>query len=150
MPMDRSRYPADWPAISLRIRQRDGNRCVHCGAVNGTYMLVERDGTRRETSPDDSDADEPLAPGQRITKIVLTVAHLGTPHADGTPGDVHDKLDVRPENLASLCQRCHFRYDRAEHGANAARTRVRRRIDRGQMALIADSPAPRPAGGRKQ
>lgn len=63
------------------------------------------------------------------------MAHLGTPHADGRPGDKHDKMDVRDENLAALCQRCHLNYDRDEHRVNAARTRRRKRIEAGQMEL---------------
>ncbi len=27
-------YPPDWPEISARIRERDGNRCAWCGAAN--------------------------------------------------------------------------------------------------------------------
>lgn len=125
----------DWEAISLRVRVRDGNRCKFCGAPNKAYFLVERDGTRREIRPADAEADEPLEPGQRIVKIVLTVAHLGVPHPDGTPGNKHDKSDVRDENLAALCQRCHLNYDRDEHAHNAANTRRRKRIERGQMEL---------------
>jgi 5-methylcytosine-specific restriction endonuclease McrA len=35
MPHDRSRYPADWPEISKRIRfERAGNKCEWCGAAN--------------------------------------------------------------------------------------------------------------------
>jgi 5-methylcytosine-specific restriction endonuclease McrA len=44
------RYPKDWKQISLRIRERAGNRCENCGVEN--YSI--RDGS----------------------KIVLTVAHL--------------------------------------------------------------------------
>ena len=55
---------------------------------------------------------------------------------DGTAGDKHDKLDVRDENLAALCQRCHLRYDIREHMANAAATRRRKREEGGQMVLI--------------
>lgn len=36
MPFHPERYPADWGVISKRIRERDGNRCVNCGAVNHT------------------------------------------------------------------------------------------------------------------
>ena len=32
---ERSRYPKDWPAISKRIRDRDGNACLWCHAANG-------------------------------------------------------------------------------------------------------------------
>lgn len=111
MPVDWSRYPADWKAISLHIREREGWRCKWCGAANG--QPNPRTGSR----------------------VVLTVAHLGTPHADGRPGDKHDKMDVRDENLAALCQRCHLNYDRDEHIANAARTRRARKVAAGQGEL---------------
>lgn len=104
MPMQRDRYPADWEAISLYIRfERAQGRCEWCQAENG------------QPHPDTG------------SRVVLTVAHLGTAHADGSPGDKHDKMDVRPENLAALCQRCHLNYDRDEHMANAAATRLRKK-----------------------
>jgi 5-methylcytosine-specific restriction endonuclease McrA len=37
----------------------------------------------------------------------LSTHHIGTPYADGTPGDSHDKHDLRRENLAALCWPCH-------------------------------------------
>lgn len=37
----------------------------------------------------------------------LTVHHCGTAFADGCPGDRRNKHDIRPENLAVLCRRCH-------------------------------------------
>ena len=96
----RSVYPADWIAISKRIRlERAKGRCEWCGAVN--YQAHPVTGSR----------------------VVLTVAHLGAPLADGSPGDKHDKADVREENLAALCQRCHLNFDREDH---LARTRVLR------------------------
>lgn len=112
MPVDWSRYPSNWKAISLHIREREGWRCKWCGAENSQ-------------------------PNPRTgSKVVLTVAHLGTAHADGTPGDKHDKMDVRDENLAALCQACHLRFDIKEHMQNAARTRRAKRIAAGQMELI--------------
>lgn len=111
MPMDLSRYPANWRDISLRIREREGWRCKWCYAING------------EPHP------------QTGSIVVLTVAHLGAPLPDGTPGNKHDKMDVREENLAALCQRCHLNYDRDEHMLNAARTRDRKRRAAGQLAL---------------
>jgi 5-methylcytosine-specific restriction endonuclease McrA len=115
MPMDRSRYPADWERISRAIRtERARGCCEWCGAVNGQ-------------------------PHPRTgSKVVLTVAHLGTPHADGRPGDKHDKTDVRPENLAALCQACHLNYDRDEHQQHAAETRRRKRLAAGQAPLPLD------------
>lgn len=111
MPVDWSRYPANWKQISLRIREREGWRCKWCGAEHGQ-------------------------PNPRTgSKVVLTVAHLGTPHADGRPGDKHDKMDVRDENLAALCQACHLRFDIKEHMHNAAETRRKQRIAAGQTEL---------------
>lgn len=100
---DYSRYPKNWKEISLSIRERDEWCCKFCGAENG------------KPNP---------ATG---SIVVLTVAHLGTVHADGTAGDPHDKMDVRDENLAGLCQRCHLNYDRDEHIENARKTRIRKR-----------------------
>lgn len=114
MPVDWSRYPENWKAISLAIREREGWQCKWCGAING------------QPHPDTG------------SKVVLTVAHLGAPHADGRPGNKHEKLDVRPENLASLCQRCHLNFDRDEHMENAARTRRRKKIETGQVTFVDD------------
>lgn len=143
MPTDPARYPADWPAISLRIRNRAGWVCEWCGVPNGQIGVREPDGaflpvygvsSLAEAKRFQRETGENLE-GGRIIQIVLTVAHLGTPHADGTPGDKHDKMDCRDENLAALCQRCHLNYDRDEHAANAAATRRRKRVEAGQMEL---------------
>jgi len=49
-PENKARYPRDWKQISLRIRERAGNKCEDCGVEN--YSIREG------------------------VKIVLTVAHL--------------------------------------------------------------------------
>jgi hypothetical protein len=114
MPVDYDRDPPDWKAISKRIRDRSGGQCEcmgECGLHKtnpGPRRCCERNGQPAK-----------WAKG----KIVLTVAHLGVPKADGTPGDPRDKMDVRDENLKALCQRCHLRYDIKEHMKNSAKTR---------------------------
>lgn len=120
MPMQRDRYPADWPAISH-------------------YIRFERAGGRCEGSPAYPDCRAEHGQPHPVTgsKVVLTTAHIGAPLADGSPGDKHDKLDCREENLRSWCQRCHLYYDIDEHMANAAATRRRKRREAGQMELIA-------------
>ena len=65
------------------------------------------------------------------SRVVLTTAHLGEPFAVGA--DKHDKMDIRAENLAALCQRCHLNHDREEHAANARATRERKRAERDPM-----------------
>lgn len=57
-PSQRALYPADWKAISARIREREGNRCKWCGAEN--YKPHPRTGKR----------------------VVLTVAHLNHDERD--------------------------------------------------------------------
>lgn len=112
MPVDWSRYPPAWRRkISPLIRRVAGNKCEWCGIANGA----------------------PLASG-RLGRVVLTVAHLGTPYANGQPGDKHDKHDVRRENLAALCQRCHLRFDLEDHLQHARVTRQRKKREQAQGA----------------
>lgn len=115
MPMNHDRYPPNWKQISLRIRERDEWRCKFCGAENG------------KPNP------------KTGSKVVLTVAHLGTNLPDGSSGNKHDKMDVRDENLASLCQKCHLTYDIEEHVENARQTRIKKRhenaIRAGQLVI---------------
>lgn len=111
MPMDRSKYPKDWPEISKRIRFiRAGNCCEWCGVWNHSF----REGTW----------------------IVLTVAHLGVDKPDGTPGDKADTMDCREENLAALCQRCHLNFDRDDHIRNRRKNARRRLVQAGQQEMF--------------
>jgi hypothetical protein len=135
MPIDYSLYPDDWPAISRRIREREGNRCKWCGVANGAVGRRDLHGNWWDgdavTALHGINPDEFLerfGTPRPLIRIVLTVAHLGTVKPDGTPGDKHDKHDVRDENLAALCQRCHLRYDHADHVLHAASTRRAKRL----------------------
>jgi hypothetical protein len=158
MPVDYKRYPKDWKEISKRIRfERAGNKCEWCGVGNGNWVLRDGEKVREwndgvlidghiyvanvdEDGHDISETECFRANDAHPTRIILTVAHLGTAHADGTPGDKHDKMDVRDENLAALCQKCHLNYDRDEHMVNAAKTRARKRqaaiVASGQLGLL--------------
>lgn len=136
MPFDRAAYPADWPAISLRIRERAGWRCEACGVPGGedvtrirgrsAFWLADTasgwfDGQGRPVAWED------VPSGERYdVRIVLTVAHL--PNADGP-------MDCRDEVLMALCQACHLRLDGALHARNAAITRRRKREAAGQLAF---------------
>jgi hypothetical protein len=62
------------------------------------------------------------------SKVVLTVAHVFN----------SDPADVRPENLAALCQACHLGHDRKHHVA-VGRENRRRRMATPDM-LIAEAP----------
>lgn len=101
-PENKARYPKDWKAISLEVRERAGWVCEgapgiypDCRAANGEPHPVTG------------------------SKVVLTVAHLDhIPENCGEPGN-------RP-NLLALCQRCHLTYDAKHHAHNAAATRRRK------------------------
>jgi 5-methylcytosine-specific restriction endonuclease McrA len=119
-PENRDRYPADWKARSRFVRQyRARNRCEWCGVQNGSFLKP-----RCCQEPIWDERGVCLSCGQRIPRVVLTVAHV---------------FDDRPEasdllNLAALCQRCHNRHD-----AKARRARRRERLEResGQLTLFA-------------
>jgi 5-methylcytosine-specific restriction endonuclease McrA len=87
-PENKARYPKDWKQISLRIRERAGQKCEDCGVPNHMWVERHKDGTWSLCQPCDG------------VEIVLTVAHL-----DHTPENCAD------ENLRAWCQRCHNRYD---------------------------------------
>lgn len=115
MPIDYKNYPANWRAISWRLRrERAGNQCEWCGAKN--HAIHPETGAY----------------------VVLTVAHLGIDKPDGTPGDKTDLADCREENLAALCQRCHLNYDRPEHWQTRWRKRRAARIERGERMLFVE------------
>lgn len=114
MPMDKTRYPANWDEISRRIRfERAQNRCEQCGVANGDIHPVTG------------------------AKVMLTVHHKGVPKPDGTPGDRRDKMDCRDENLAALCQRCHLNADRDINIEQALKTKAEQRRQAEQRGLEA-------------
>lgn len=108
---NRARYPKDWKAISLRIRnERARGRC-ECGGECGDDHGGRCDAWNGE--------EHPLT-GSRV---VLTVAHL-----DHTPENCADA------NLKAMCQRCHNRYDMPMRRAGM---RERQRTARASADLFA-------------
>lgn len=109
MPIDYSRYPAEWHDFSRYIRfERAGGLCEWCGARNHLPHPVTG------------------------SKVVLTVAHL-----DGRGGvcDCEERTGQKcaeKGHVRALCQRCHLTYDAERHAFNARRTRAKRA---GQMWL---------------
>lgn len=112
MPVDRTRYPPDWDAIALAVKVAVDWRCQDCGLQ-----------CRRPSEVFDTH------------KRTMSVHHVGVPHADGSPGDMHDKMDCRPENLLALCSACHLKRDLPGHVLHAAETRRRKRIASGQLEI---------------
>lgn len=93
-PENKARYPKDWKAISLAVREAAGDRC--------------------EGSPDFPDCRALNGAPHPVTgsKVVLTVAHL-----DHTPEH------CERANLKAMCQRCHLNYDKEHHAKTAYATR---------------------------
>jgi hypothetical protein len=97
-PDQRARYPKEWKAVSLRIRERAGNRCE---GAPGIY--------------DDCRAENGKPHPVTGSRVVLTVAHMD-----------HQPENVADANLRALCQRCHLTYDAKHHARNAHSTRRNR------------------------
>lgn len=146
MPVDMKRYPPNWREISQYIRfERAGGKCERCGVEHGVWGQRDPDGrfwtldeleTAIATGRLEGVDDGSTGGWSKPFKIILTTAHIGAPFPDGTPGDKHDKMDVRPENLLALCQRCHLLEDLPDHMKNAAATRRRRKVESGQLELF--------------
>lgn len=125
MPMDRAKYPADWEAISRRIRfERAGGKCEairadgsRCDAPHGQWIARRIADAESWTLADAAhtsqcECSETWKPAVRI---VLTVAHLD-----------HDTTNNADDNLAAWCQLHHLRYDAKLHAKNGAETRRRK------------------------
>ena len=110
MPINYKDYPPNWKTeIRPAVLARANNCCEECGAPN--YATIYRP---EKGKPDwkfaFGDAEDAMAlDGVKITKIVLTIAHLD-----------HDKHNhsVQIDRLKALCQRCHLKYDLPHHIAN--------------------------------
>lgn len=145
MPMDKSRYPVNWDEISLRIREKAQWKCEQCGVAHDAIIVRSRADAARFIvwNPDTLGYDHPDGRAIRLSeipeefdtsgahaRIVLTVHHIGVAKPDGTPGDIHDKMDCRDENLTALCQRCHFIADLPSHIISARASRLKKKQQR--------------------
>ena len=119
MPMDKSRYPANWEQIALGVKGAANWTCEQCGKVcrksgEPHSEFIERIQTARL-----SECPVVAEYTQHPTRWVLTVAHLD--HDPENPG----------ARLASLCAPCHCRYDLRQ----LPRRRMLKREREGQMRL---------------
>lgn len=105
MPVDLSRYPAEWKQIADAIKfTRAAGVCEWPGC------------TARHGEPN------PLTG----SKVVLTVAHLPV-DCCGVPMDVHDKMQAGDWHMLALCQKHHLMLDAQEHAANRKRSQMAKR-----------------------
>jgi hypothetical protein len=77
MPMDWSLYPADWPAIALRVKTAANWRCCECGRVcyNPIFPSVRKPDRRLVLTVHHKDHDpQNNAPGN--LEALCTTCHL--------------------------------------------------------------------------
>ncbi len=131
MPIDYSKYPANWLSeIRPRILERENNCCKFCGVENrllgwrvpsGAFYTVVQF-AEGHIPPADETALADIVAKKKAYKIVLTVAHLD-----------HKLIDHEDSNLAALCQRCHLNHDRP---TVTLRRRQGRRYSRRKRQLL--------------
>lgn len=139
MPFQKDRYPPDWKSISLRIRERDGQRCKFCGVKNHAYIIrkpdsdeylvmLEDDGYMTHDGDYISAEDSPSwVTDVKYVRVVLTVAHYPDP----------DPMNCTDDNLHSLCQKCHNTLDAPMRAKHAAQTRrINKETITGQLRLF--------------
>lgn len=112
-PENRERYPKNWRQIRQEVLARAANKCEQCGVPNH-WLRNKRTG---EITNDGvvGEAWE-LADGDKVTYIVLTVAHLD-----------HQPENCDLDNLRAWCQKCHLAYDHEHHQRNSRATRHKRK-----------------------
>jgi hypothetical protein len=109
---NRHRYPPNGRAIRAAILARAGHRCERCGVPDRVWRHHRTD----RWTPDAGLAEAWKLDGDRVARIVLTVAHLD-----------HAPEHNDPANLRAWCQRCHLAYDADHHAKTAYRTRCVRK-----------------------
>lgn len=118
-PENKHRYPSNWKEIRAQILERAAHRCEFCGVENHVFIQRHGKGMHDYTVLDCLQAEVASMDGEKVVKVVLTIAHL-----DHTPENCH------PANLKALCQQCHNRYDMPH------RVKNRRVVNPGQMSLL--------------
>lgn len=161
MPIDLSRYPADWPDIRKRILRRAGGqdddprlgaRCEWCGLCN--YSVGQREDDGRFLGAGGNIVLDLAGQGlsyPSLRPLNYAEAREFADDLNECPDDgahyivvvltvAHvndpDPANCDDENLAALCQRCHLRHDIEHHRRNAARTRRKKRVAAGQLEMV--------------
>jgi hypothetical protein len=119
-------YPRHWKQFSLYIRtERSGGKCEVCGVDNYAVGARDRFGEfRTESSIHSLNSDVGLhlfgdSFTFKMSRIVLTVAHLD---AEGDICRCQDEtgfLCANPDHVKAMCQKCHNSYDRPKRNKNA-------------------------------
>lgn len=96
---NKSLYPENWnDEIRPAILKRDNKTCQHCGIKHRSYILIDQN--NKVIKIDKQECDELRAAGYRAYRVFLQVAHKD-----------NIKSNCTPDNLISLCNRCHYLMD---------------------------------------
>lgn len=100
--MDYSQYHDDWrTVIRPAILERDRQCCRRCGIHN--KIRVYKNSTNNYVVCDEFIEQWAVNNGYRVFTLALHVAHID-----------HDKSNNDPDNLISLCPKCHALFDSAQ------------------------------------
>lgn len=119
MPLARdawAKYPPDWDARSLAVKEAAGWRCECTGYCHRPPRHLGADGRCVNRHGD-------LAYGTGA-RVVLTTAHLD-----------HDPWNWLNPRLAALCAGCHVHYDREHHARSRAKRHAAELAAGGQLSL---------------
>lgn len=118
MPCKYSEYPPNWKEIRKRILERAENKCEICGVPNHVFICrPKKNSSDWDLAPEGMSAEAMWVDGMKLTKIVLTIAHMK-----------HDKGDDE-STLKALCQRCHLIHDLEHHKANRKYGRNHKKVN---------------------
>jgi len=93
-------YPENWAdEIRPAILKRDNFKCQMCPVKHRQYVFFDQ--SNKMIIIDRTECEELKANGYKAYRVYLQVAHRD-----------HLKIDHSPENLFSLCPRCHRLYDK--------------------------------------
>lgn len=133
MPIERSRYPEDWPTLSHRVKEAAGWKCEECHRpcrMPGESLPSSISRIQGKHHPDlDWVNQTAIAYGR--PEVIVTITDfpqrftLTTAHLDQNPGN------NQRTNLKALCSVCHLNHDRPHRIANSYGKRERR----GQLKL---------------
>jgi 5-methylcytosine-specific restriction endonuclease McrA len=124
LPHNPARYNPDWPAVSQRIRERDGHKCARCGVVDRSAGYWDGNAFVTITPPErDILVAAAEDEGRKVITVILTVAHLD-----------QDSRNDADSNLLLLCARCHRAHDREPNLLKASVTRWTKQ-GRGTIAM---------------
>jgi hypothetical protein len=136
MPCDYKRdYHPSFRGIAHAAKAAAGWRCQDCGQMcRITGETLEQFKQRIRVYAEEEDAE-----GLLLAALGDVFADIDAKPQRYTLTTHHPFFDKQNPDavLEALCSPCHLRKDAKHHAANARRTRQRRRIERGQIALEA-------------